>query len=276
MHPGKNRLQARIGFIGLGNQGGPIARRIGEAGWPLALWARRPEVLNDYEGIARRVESPEALARQSDILSLCVVDDAGVDALMQSVLPEMRSGSLIAIHSTIHPDNCVAWARRASERGVALIDAPVSGGAAGAAAGTLTVMMGGTPDDCDRALPLFRSFGKLIVRLGDVGAGQRAKLLNNTLLAAIMGVTQEAREAGEALGLDLAALDSILAASSGSSFGHGVLRSLPDIAAFRHGADLLRKDVGLLRQICTQDGAAPRGLLAEGDAFLARFSDHQA
>src|SRR5690606_2628256 len=126
--------QPRVGFIGVGNQGGPIARRIGEAGWPLTVWTRRAEAFAPFADIASFGGTPEALAAVSDILCLCVVDDAGVCELFERVLPALRQGALIAVMSTIHPDTCVRLAQRAAARGVALIDAPVSGGAAGAEA----------------------------------------------------------------------------------------------------------------------------------------------
>ena len=143
-------------------------------------------------------------------------------------------------------------------------------GAAGAEAGTLTVMMGGAETDCARAETVFRCCGRLVVRLGDIGAGQRAKLVNNALLAAILDVTQDARETGVALGLDPAALDGVLAASSGDSFGLRVLSALPALSAFANGARLLRKDVGLLRDACGGAGVSPPPMLDVGTRFLDR------
>lgn len=95
----------------------------------------------------------------------------------------MLPGGLIAILATIHPATCTAIAEHAASRGIAVIDAPVSGGRDAAARSELTVMMGGPEADCGRARPVFASFAAMIVRLGEIGAGQRAKLVNNTLLA---------------------------------------------------------------------------------------------
>ena len=260
----------RIGFIGLGNQGLPIARRIAAAGWPLRLWARRPEtrVAADF---APHAATPEELAATSDILGLCVVDDAGVRDLADRMLPAMAPGSLLAIQATVSPNTCTDLARRAARRGVRVIDAPVSGGAAAAAAGTLTVMMGGAPDDCDRAARLFACFAGALLRLGEVGAGQRAKLVNNALFAALLGATQAARETGAALGLEADALDRVIAASSGRSFAHEVLRGLPDPAAFSRGAALLAKDVALLDTTCAAAGiSASRSVIDQARAFIAR------
>ena len=131
--------------------------------------------------------------------------------------------------------------------------------------------MGGDPADCERVRPVFESFGGLIVRLGGIGAGQRAKLVNNALLTAILELTQAAREGGAALGLDTAALDAVIAVSSGRSFGHEVLRRTPDLASLAGGAALLRKDLALLRQLTEAGDVDLRGLLNAGDAFIARF-----
>lgn len=260
----------RVGFIGLGNQGAPIAQRIAGAGWPLTVWARRPEAAVAFAHTATRSETVEELAGAVDLLCLCVVDDAGVQEIAERALPSMAPGGLVAILSTVRPQTCVELAALAGARRIAVIDAPVSGGGKAAADGTLTVMMGGSKSECARARTVFDSFGGLIVRLGDVGAGQRAKLVNNALLTAIMGLTQEARETGSALGLARDALDEVLAVSSGGSFGHGILRALPDLSAFANGAALLEKDVGLLRDLAASQAIAAPELLDVADAFLAR------
>src|SRR6201999_2526461 len=120
--------------------------------------------------------------------------------------------------STIHPDTCIALSKQASEHGVALIDAPVSGGGQGAAAGTLTVMVGGESAAVESARPVFATFSALISHLGGVGAGQFAKLVNNSLLAANMALADAALGAGAALGLNRAALIDLVKASSGRSY----------------------------------------------------------
>ena len=123
----------RAGFIGLGSQGGPMARRIAEAGLPLTLWARRPESVAPYADTAAVVAaSPAALGAASDVVGVCVVADADVEAVLlgpDGVLAGMAPGGVVAVHSTIRPDTCRRLAERAAERGVALVDAPVSGGA---------------------------------------------------------------------------------------------------------------------------------------------------
>lgn len=257
-----------IGFIGLGSQGGPMAARIAAAGLPLTVWARRPEVLAPFAAQGAQIAASIAeLGSTCDHVGICVVDDAGTRAICADLIPAMKPGSRIAIHSTVLPETCADLAEQAAARGIDLIDAPVSGGGPGAEAGTLTVMCGGEASAFEACKPVFETFGRLIVLLGPVGSGQRAKIVNNALLAANMGLAQAALAAGEALGCDRKALAELVNASSGRSFGFEVFARLPSPAAFAQGAPLLLKDVNLLRAVLPcHDGA---DLLAStADPFL--------
>lgn len=244
----------KCGFIGLGSQGGPMARRMIDAGYDVALWARRADALAPYADTnAKTATSVEDLGAGAEHVGVCVVDDAGVLDVCGKLIGSMRPGSRIAIHSTVHPDTCVALAKDAAARGIALLDAPVSGGGPGAAAGTLTIMVGGEAEAVAAAKPVFETFGKLIVHLGGVGAGQRAKLVNNALMAAHMALAHHALGAGAALNVDRAALVELIKASSGRSFGFEVYARLPNPQAFAHGAALLAKDVRLLGETLSGD-----------------------
>lgn len=253
------------GFVGLGSQGAPMAQRIIDAGFPTWLWARRPETLEPYaQTAARTATSLAELGALCDHIGICVVDDAGVKQTCEALLPAMRPGSRVAIHSTILPATCIALARQFAERGIALIDAPVSGGAPGATAGTLTVMVGATAEALEAARPVFASFARLIIHLGPVGAGQHAKLINNTLMAANLGLADAAITAAAALGIERTALAELIRQSSGASFAFDVRARMPDVAGFTHGARLLQKDVGLLCAVLDdpavallRDAAAP-------------------
>jgi 3-hydroxyisobutyrate dehydrogenase-like beta-hydroxyacid dehydrogenase len=243
-----------VGFIGLGSQGGPMARRIVESGYPLLLWARRPDALVPFgDTAAEAVASIAELGARCEHVGVCVVDDAGTKEVCDELIPAMRSGSRIAIHSTVHPNTVVTLAKQAAARGIALIDAPVSGGGPAAAARTLTVMIGGDAGVIAAARPIFETFGGLIVRVGDVGAGQMAKLVNNALMAAHVAMAHHGLAAGAALGLDRAALSDIVKVSSGRSFGFEVYSRLPNPFAFGHGAKLLAKDVRLLGEVLGSD-----------------------
>jgi|SRR5579859_2847606 len=245
---------ARVGFIGLGSQGGPMARRIAASGFPLVVWARRADALAPFKELgAEAAASLAELGARAEHVGVCVVDDAGVRQICRELIPAMRPGGRIAIHSTVHPNTVVDLAREAAACGVSLIDAPVSGGGPAAAAGTLTVMVGGERAAVDQARPIFETFGGLIARVGEVGAGQRAKLVNNALMAAHLAIAHHAFCAAAALGLDRAALRDIVKASSGRSYGFEIYGRLAAPAAFVHGAKLLAKDVRLLGEALGAD-----------------------
>lgn len=240
----------QLGFIGLGSQGAPMARRMIDAGYAVTLWARRAETLAPFADTSAVLASSVAeLGSRVDHVGICVVDDAGVEEVCAALIPSMRPGSRIAIHSTVHPRTCVRLAEQAGARGISLIDAPVSGGGAGAAAGTLTVMVGGDPETVAQARPIFATFGKLILHLGAVGTGQNAKLINNALMAAHMGLAHQALAAADVLGLDRGSFVELVKASSGRSYGFEVCARLPGPSAFSHGAPLLAKDVRLLGEV---------------------------
>jgi 3-hydroxyisobutyrate dehydrogenase len=252
-----------------------MARRIAAAGFPLLLWARRPQALIAFENTAAvATQSLAELGTRADHVGICVLDDRGVLEVVGELLQHMRPGTRIAIHSTIHPATCRTLAAAAAERQIALLDAPVSGGGPAAAAGTLTVMVGGEPAAVDAARPVFESFAGAIVHLGESGAGQLAKLVNNSLMAANMALADAAFSAAAALAIDPAALAELVKVSSGRSYGFEVRARLTDIAQFAHGAMLLAKDVGLLSAVLDDDPGC-RVLRDAAEPFLARIAGVQ-
>jgi 3-hydroxyisobutyrate dehydrogenase len=244
-----------VGFIGLGSQGAPIARRIVLGGYPLVLWARRAVSLEPFADTAAQSASSIAeLGQRCDHVGICVVNDADTREVCDALFPNMRPGSCVAIHSTVLPETVRDLAKQAQTHGLTLIDAPVSGGAPAAEVGALTVMVGGDEAGLAAARPVFETFGKLIVLLGDVGAGQHAKLINNTLLAANMAIARHGMETGAKLGLDADALVELIKQSSGRSMGFEVYgRMMRDLSTFKHGGALLDKDVRLLGQLMGDD-----------------------
>jgi 3-hydroxyisobutyrate dehydrogenase-like beta-hydroxyacid dehydrogenase len=265
-----SKTTIRCGFIGLGSQGAPIARRIVEGGFPLALWARRPATLEPYRDTAATYPASLAeLGAACDHVGVCVVDDAGVRAVCDELMAAMAPGGRIVIHSTVSPQLCRTLEAEAAARGLALIDAPVSGGPHAAKAGTLTIMIGGSAETAAAARPVFETFGGLIVHLGEIGAGQYAKLLNNTLMAANIALVHEATTAAETLKLNIAEFHEVLKASSGGSAALVAYCRLPRLAAFDHGAALLQKDVGLLNDLLGPDDAACAELTRAASPFLA-------
>lgn len=256
------------GFIGLGSQGGPMAHRMIDGGYPLVVWARRPEVLEPYTAKGATAAATVAeLGEQCDHVGICVVNDGDVLSIAEQLIPAMKPGSRIAIHSTILPETCAALEVQCDQRGLLFIDAPVSGGSPAAEAGTLTVMCGARQEAFDAARPVFETFGKLIVLLGPAGAGQRAKIVNNSLMAANMGLAHAAMSAADALGVDRKALAELVRESSGRSFGFDVYARLPSPAAFAVGAPMLTKDVGLLKTVLPDEWGA-EALRAAAEPFL--------
>jgi 3-hydroxyisobutyrate dehydrogenase-like beta-hydroxyacid dehydrogenase len=248
----------KYGFIGLGDQGGPIARRMIDAGLPVALWARRPETLEAFSDTsADLMPDIAAFAEVVDYVAICVVDDKGMREVCARLMPLLGAGSCIVIHSTVSPELCRELNREAQTAGLKLIDAPVSGGSPAAKEGKLTVMVGGDTEVLEDIRPVLQTFSRLIVHLGEVGAGQHAKLLNNSMLAANIGVAHHCLEAARALSLDRQAFLELINASSGRSFGFEVRARMPGPESFQHGAKLLAKDVALLEDALRQSPDFP-------------------
>jgi 3-hydroxyisobutyrate dehydrogenase-like beta-hydroxyacid dehydrogenase len=256
----------QVGFVGLGNQGGPIAMRIVRAGFPVRVFARRPGVTPDYVAEGATVAgSLSELGNTCDLVAVCVTTDADVRAVVlgpAGVLAAMRAGSSLAVHSTVHPDLVREIAGTAAARDVAVLDAPVSGGNTGARAGTLAVMVGGDAAVLARWQPVLDSFARTVELLGPVGSGQLAKLVNNALSASNLAAALRATAAAEALGLDPEAVRRVVQDASGDSF---MLRMVP--LMLQHGgqlaADLFRKDVGLFQDIVDTAGTTSGAALAE-------------
>ncbi len=249
-----------------------MARRIIEAGFPTTLWARRPESLEPFADTSASVVSSLAdLGAASDVLGVCVIDDAGVDEVLRGpdgALGTMTDGAVVLIHSTVHPTTCL----RLQEDFPALhvVDAPVSGGGHKAAAGELLVMTGGPAEVVDRCRPVLETFGSPVLHLGPLGAGQEAKVLNNTVFAAQLALAAEVFELAAARQLDPAAVAEVLAGGSGRSYAAEVVAGggydLVGLAPF--AGELLAKDVGIL-----VDRGAPTAsaLVTAADAALTRM-----
>src|SRR5271165_4871369 len=268
-----------VGFIGLGSQGGPMAGRIVEAGFPTTLWARRPASLEPYADTAAKVAgSPAELAASSDLVCLCVVGDADVEEITggaNGVLAGLKPGGVIAIHSTVHPKTCHALAKKAGAKRVSVIDAPVSGGAPAVAERRLLVMVGGDADVVERCRPVFETYANPIVHLGGLGSGQVTKLLNNLLFTANLATAKTALALGEALGVSTASLTEVITRGSGTSAAlnsiaalGGRLDTLTQVA----GA-LLQKDVRLVADLAEKAHASPGAVLDAADAAL-KLMDH--
>jgi 3-hydroxyisobutyrate dehydrogenase len=242
----------KVGFIGLGDQGGPMAEVIAAAGHTLYVWARRKEALAQY--VARGAiacDEPAELAGLVDHLGLCVLAEGDVRELLldRGVLAKLKPGSVIAIHTTMAPEGCRRLAAVAAERGVDLIDAPVSGGREAALVRRLLALVGGEPAAVQKAMPVLRSYADRVLRIGPVGAGQTAKILNNLLLNANLAAAHFVLEYGQALGLDRAQLRAILLQGTAASTALDWLDRA--VVPGRHPATLGRKDIQLALDLAT-------------------------
>ncbi|MFW0785584.1 NAD(P)-dependent oxidoreductase [Gordonia sp. CPCC 206044] len=263
----------RVGFIGLGSQGGPMARRIVDAGIETVLWARRPESLEPYaETAAKVVGSPAELGAASDVVCLCVVGDDDVLQVTtgsDGVLSGMSEGGIIVVHSTVHPETCRQLAQIAEAKGVSVVDAPVSGGGRAAAAGSLLVMVGGDDESVASCRRVFETYADPIVHLGPLGSGQVTKLLNNALFTANLATASDTLDLGRSLSVDATRLAEVITHGTSNSFALERIAdaggSLDRIAAY--AGNLLQKDVGLLEGISSD----VRG--TTGEAVLAAAHD---
>lgn len=251
----------RVGFIGLGSQGGPMAQAIIDAGFATTLWARRPKALVPYRSKADLADSPADLAARSDMVGICVLSDADVEEVVlgpNGLVDGVRPGTVVAIHSTVHPRTCIQMASVLAEAGADVLDAPVSGGGGAAAARKLLVMVGGDPAVLERARPVLESFGDPIVHLGSLGCGQTAKLANNLLFMGNMSLAHRIIEIGVGLGHDPASLISTLQHGSSRSFAldtyAGMRSGFDDPATPLAGvADVLAKDLRLFESLVEEE-----------------------
>ncbi len=245
-------MSERVGFIGLGIMGQGMARNLLNAGFDLAVWNRTASKADALvsEG-AKRAGNPADLAAQCDIIIICVSDTPDVEAVLfgdNGVSRSARPGSLIVDCSTISPIKTLQFAATLGEKGVHMLDAPISGGSEGAARGKLSIMVGGEAEQVARAMPYLEAMGQSISHVGGSGAGQMVKLVNQILVANSMLALGEAMLFAQAGGLDL---EKTLQAVEGGAAGSWTLSNRgPQVIKrdWRPGfmIDLQQKDLRLV------------------------------
>ncbi len=284
-----------VGFAGIGIMGSGMAANLVAAGHDVVVWNRTRAKAEAVAG-AKVADTPAALARDVGIVMVCVSDTPDVAEVLDGdngLLDGLRQGSLVVDHSTISPSATVEFAARAGEKGAAWLDAPVSGGSEGAQRGTLSIMVGGSPTDLERARPYLEAVGTNITHVGPVGAGQTAKIVNQILVVVNQLAASEALLLAEAAGLDL---EDTLAAVSGGAAGSWMLSNRgPQMIQrdWRPGftIDLQQKDLRLALEAADQLGVPlpgtalafqlyralqTRGLGGEGNHALVKALEEMA
>ncbi|HAV38295.1 MAG TPA: 3-hydroxyisobutyrate dehydrogenase [Massilia sp.] len=255
-----------IGFIGLGNMGAPMAHNLLKAGHQLSVFDLNAAAVENLVGAgALPVDSPTAIAQGNAELIITMLPGAphvkSVYLGENGLIASARAGVMLIDCSTIDPHSAREVAKAAAEHGNPMLDAPVSGGTGGAAAGTLTFMVGGSDADFDRAQPILAAMGKNIVHCGAAGNGQVAKVANNMLLGISMIGVAEAMALGVALGMDAKTLAGVINTSSGRCWSSdtynpfpGVLDNVPASRGYSggFGSDLMLKDLGLATEAAKQ------------------------
>lgn len=257
-----------VGFIGLGNIGAPMARRL--------LGIDRPLVVHDVVAAATEpfvakgavaAATPAEVASAASVISVVVQTEDQVRDVLDGgdgILSTASPGTVVAVHSTISAEGAVALAELTSAAGVDLVDAPISGGAMGAHEGTLAMMVGGAPDAVEQVRPVLDRYATLVVHAGGVGSGTRMKIARNLITFASYAAAGEAMALASAAGLDVADLGDVVRHSDRVTGGPGAVMIRPDAslladddglrAIFAHTATLGTKDLDLAAELGAELG----------------------
>lgn len=246
----------KIGFIGLGVMGRPMAAHLIAAGHELFLHRVKPVSQHLVDAGGKALDSAKAVAEAADVIILMVPDTPDVEAVLfgeSGVAEGISPGKLVVDMSSISPVATKGFAARIADRGSSYIDAPVSGGEVGAKAGSLTIMVGASEADFERAWPLFELMGKNIARIGDVGAGQTAKVANQVIVGLTIEAVAEGLALAKAAGADPAKVREALMGGFAASrilevHGDRMVKGTFD-PGFR--IRLHRKDIGLAMDAAT-------------------------
>jgi 3-hydroxyisobutyrate dehydrogenase len=252
----------RVAFLGLGTMGSAMAANLARAGFPLVVWNRTPGRAPELAELGvETADHPADAAGRADLVVVCVSDTPDVEAVLfgtDGIVRGARAGSLVIDCSTIAPSGSWDFAARLREHGIAMVDAPVSGGSEGARNATLTIFVGGDERDVERARPVLSALGRTITHVGPIGAGQAVKAVNQVILAGTyLGVAEGIVLAIKA-GLDV---EQVVAALGGGAAQSWVLanrsgRMLDNDYPLGFKVALHRKDLGIALDLADQLGAS--------------------
>ncbi|SHV16064.1 NAD(P)-dependent oxidoreductase [Mycolicibacterium phocaicum] len=245
----------KLGYIGLGNQGAPMAKRLAE--WPggLIVFDVRAESMAPFAELGATLAGSVAEVAKADVISVTVLNDEQVRDVVTQLAEHAARGTVIAIHSTIEPTTAVELAEQLRPKGIHIVDAPVSGGAHAASQGELAVMVGADDEAYDKVKPVFKQWASLVVRAGEPGAGTKMKLARNMLTFIGFAAACEAQKLAEASGIDLQKLGRVVRHSDAQSGGPGAIMARDDTKPlapdhflynmFVHTRGLAEKDLSL-------------------------------
>jgi 3-hydroxyisobutyrate dehydrogenase-like beta-hydroxyacid dehydrogenase len=245
----------KLGYIGLGNQGAPMAKRLVD--WPggLVVFDVRTESMTPLGELGAVLADGIAAVADADVISVTVLTDAQVRDVVAELAEHAKPGTVVAIHSTIEPDTAAELAERLRPKGIHIVDAPVSGGAGAAAKGELAVMVGADDEAYERVKPVFKQWASMVVRAGEPGAGTRMKLARNMLTFIGFAAACEAQKLAAAAGIDLQKLGRVVRHSDAQSGGPGAIMVRDDTSPlasdhflydmFVHTRGLAEKDLRL-------------------------------
>ena len=255
----------RLGYVGLGNMGTPMARRLVD--WPggLIVYDVRDSAAAPFADAGTAVAGSLAEVAVADVISVTVLDDVQVGEVVTELSRHAAPGTIIAIHSTISDTTAVDLARQCEPHGIHVIDAPVSGGAGAAEKGELATMVGASWEGYERVKPVFERWASLVVHAGEPGMGTRMKLARNMLTFTAFAAACEAMQLAECSGLDLQTLGRVVRHSDARTGGPGVIMirdNMHDLDpghwlydTFTHTRDLGEKDLNLALALGDSVGA---------------------
>ena len=247
--------EVTLGYIGLGNQGTPMAKRLVNWSGGLTVFDVRTESMTPLAELGATLADSVADVAKADVISVTVLNDAQVRDVVGELAEHAEPGTIIAIHSTIEPGTAAELAEQLRPKGIHIVDAPVSGGAGAADKGELAVMVGADDDAYEKVKPVFKQWASMVVRAGEPGAGTRMKIARNMLTFIGFAAACEAQKLAEAAGIDLQKLGRVVRHSDAQSGGPGAIMARDDTKPlapdhflhdmFVHTRGLAEKDLSL-------------------------------
>ncbi len=249
----------KVSFLGLGVMGYPMAGHLANAGMQVTVYNRTSEKaekwLKEYDGSA--VTTPEAACEEADIVLMCVGDDNDVRQIATRALTTMKAGAILVDHTTASADIARELAERCNEKQIGFLDAPVSGGQAGAENGQLTIMVGGEQTTFERAQPIIDVYARHSQLLGESGSGQLAKMMNQICIAGIVQGLSEALHFGQKAGLDCHAVIDVISKGAAQSWQmeNRANTMLNNSFDFGFAVDWMRKDLSIALNEARKNGS---------------------